>query len=441
MHAMLPLVTWKQQVRHWLVCLLLIGSLLAFSGCGFQAAQGEVSNELDGMVALSVSNVWAVGFATAGQGVRPLIEHWDGRTWAVVPAPSEGDHSFLSSVAARSARDVWAVGAFYRGAAEETLIEHWDGHSWKTVASPNSQGDNELRGVAVVSATDAWAVGSTTPCPPSHAQVGSWQGSALVLARPIGSPSRCTEPPYPPPQPLIEHWDGRAWSIASSPLPDPNATDQELRGVVAFATDDVWASGSVFDRDVTSPDGATLIEHWDGKAWHIMTDFDTALGSGTALLALLSSNDIWSVEDPPPHKGIYPPPTIQHWDGSAWSVVAGPQQVSASNYGIEALAASGPEDVWAIGGYYYSSSLPAPKDHVFTMHWNGSVWLQVLCPSGEGAGGNITASVSLSPTDAWIVGAYPDSSGAQLTFMEHWDGRTWSLVPNPNPGTPAPAEQ
>lgn len=433
-HVGLP-VALHRWTTSWLVCLLLSGCLV-LSGCG---RQGNTINELNGIVALSSSNVWAVGFATTGQGSRPLIEHWNGRIWTQVPAPSKGSDSVLYSVAARSAKDVWVVGAFDQGrAVDGTLIEHWDGHAWKVVASPNSPGDNVLRSVAVVSATDVWAVGSTVPCPVPLALAAGQQGNALVQMRPAGGPSACAEPPYPPPYPLIEHWDGSAWSIVPSPSLASNIATAYLSKVVALARDNIWAIGFVSYQRAVSP-ASVLVEHWDGTAWQVMTGFDGDLRAEQ--MAFLSSNDIWGVADSTPTKEVYPPPTIQHWNGSAWSVVPGPQKVSSSNYGIETMAASGPDDVWAIGGYYYSSSLPSPQDHVFTMHWDGHVWRQVPCPSGEGTGGNITASVSVSPTDAWLVGDYPDSSGPQLTFMEHWNGHAWRLVPNPNPGTPAPSEQ
>ena len=41
--------------------------------------------------------------------------------------------------------------------------------------------------------------------------------------------------------------------------------------------------------------------------------------------------------------------------------------------------------------------------------------------------GTLEGIAALSPTDAWIVGEY----GAE-TFVEHWDGASWSIVPSPN---------
>jgi len=423
----------KRWTNDWIVFWLLL-SLLALAGCGFQENQSGTLNELDSITALTTTDIWAVGFASTGQGARPLVEQWNGRTWGTVPTPDVGKISALSGVAALTATDVWAVGRIDQGrAGYTTLIENWDGHAWKVIPSPNSPGSNDLRGVAVVSASDVWAVGETIPCYSPPALAASQQSNALARVRLAGSGSACEESPPPPPQPLIEHWDGSAWSIVPSPPLDPNTNQALLNKVVAFAPDNIWAAGFILTNHATTPGGGLLVEHWEGTAWQVVTGFDHGLRAET--LAFLSSTNIWGVKDNSSSQKGYPPPTIQHWNGSVWSVVADPQKVSAPNYGIETLAASGPNDVWAIGGYYYSSSLPSPADHVFTMHWDGSVWRQVPCPSADGAGGDITASASLAPNDAWLVGEYSQSSSVQLIFMKHWDGHAWRVVPIPNPGT------
>src|SRR5438067_4164099 len=63
---------------------------------------------LGGIVAVSAWDIWAVG---NGNGVsdagQPLVEHWNGTSWTIVPSP-RGD---LWSVSALSARDIWAVGS------------------------------------------------------------------------------------------------------------------------------------------------------------------------------------------------------------------------------------------------------------------------------------------------------------------------------------------
>jgi hypothetical protein len=53
--------------------------------------------------------------------------------------------------------------------------------------------------------------------------------------------------------PLVEHWDGRQWSL------NVNIPGQSLYGVKAIAANDAWAVGT---------DGARqIILHWDGSSW------------------------------------------------------------------------------------------------------------------------------------------------------------------------------
>ena len=93
-------------------------------------------------------------------GRNPQAVHWNGSSWTIVPTPTltGGAKSTLNGVVALSANNAWAVGKGRNGAA---LVEHWYGSAWSVVASPNVSGnDNLLNGVSA-SAGDVWAVGSS----------------------------------------------------------------------------------------------------------------------------------------------------------------------------------------------------------------------------------------------------------------------------------------
>src|SRR5207247_2313765 len=62
------------------------------------------------------------------------------------------------------------------------------------------------------------------------------------------------------------HWDGSAWSIVATPNAPMDWS--RLYGVAATSSNDVWAVGA--SQDVASVPGRTLIEHWDGSAWSIV---------------------------------------------------------------------------------------------------------------------------------------------------------------------------
>src|SRR3954454_23616981 len=82
-----------------------------------------------------------------------------------------------------------------------------------------------------------------------------------------------TTPPSTPPPPC-----GLAWRM----VPSPNVV--QLRGVAALATNDVWAVGGY---------PTTLIVHWDGTTWSVVSSPPT--GGELNAVAAVAANDIWAV--------------------------------------------------------------------------------------------------------------------------------------------------
>lgn len=196
--------------------------------------------ELDGVAVVSAGDVWAVGSS--------LIEHWNGKKWSIVPHPSEG----LFALAVVSADDVWAVGSSYRGGDQNSiLVEHWDGKRWAVIKSPTPAGAYQhLWGVTSITADDVWAVGS-------YDNIDA-----------LGHLAQ---------QPLIEHWNGAAWSIVPSPQLRSGAN--MLVGVTVTTTNNVWAVGDFF-------------EHWNGSKWNIVAG---ARGILNDVMAVPGTDDVWAV--------------------------------------------------------------------------------------------------------------------------------------------------
>src|SRR5258708_2001779 len=170
--------------------------------------------------------------------------------WTVISSPNQGtkDNQLLG-VTSISESSIWAVGNYNAGPytmSLRTLAQHWNGSSWSIVSTPNparKKGDyDSLQAVAAVSTSNDWAAG--------------YSGNLSVAAD----------------KTLIEHWNGSAWSIVSSPNP---TTSQDLYGVAAVSTSDVWAVG--FGG---GPSGFTaVIEHWDGSSWKLAPGADPNVGT------------------------------------------------------------------------------------------------------------------------------------------------------------------
>jgi hypothetical protein len=123
---------------------------------------GTHGNQLNAVAVVSANDVWAVGFSPHPSGTplyirQTLIEHWDGRSWSIIPSPSPGTYNgnILTAVVAIAANDVWAVG-------DNGQTQHWNGADWSRVAAPYPGLGGRFNSVAAASASDVWAVGSYT---------------------------------------------------------------------------------------------------------------------------------------------------------------------------------------------------------------------------------------------------------------------------------------
>jgi hypothetical protein len=120
--------------------------------------------ELTGVVALTPKNAWAVGHYLDCNNHRcqdqiPVIEHWDGSTWTMFPAPKGKSARSLAAIAAVSPNDIWAVGSTGDLTPHFSLTLHWDGKRWSEIPSP-PHGEADLSGVTALRGGDVWAVGS-----------------------------------------------------------------------------------------------------------------------------------------------------------------------------------------------------------------------------------------------------------------------------------------
>jgi hypothetical protein len=97
--------------------------------------------------------------------------------------------------------------------------------------------------------------------------------------------------------------------------------------------------------------------------------------------------------------------SIHHWDGTSWSQVALPGPLHEGYF--TAVSALSPTDVWAVGGCAQLSCVP------FAAHWNGTRWAWVSPPGGVG---EIPAVAALGPQDAWV----PVYDG-----LKNWNGTSW----------------
>ena len=228
---------------------------------------GASLNSLVAVRGTSAANVWAVGYYKNSNNVdQTLILHWNGTAWKQVPSPNPSGPALdqeLTGVAGSSAQDAWAVGFYYTGALDKSMTLHWNGTAWKQVPSPNpgSQG-TFLWGVRTTSASNAWAVGS------------AFNGTADKT--------------------LIVRWDGSAWKQVKSPNPGGATQNNDLLAVAATTATDAWAVGE-YD---TGTGTRTLALHWDGSAWTQATTPNlggSSIDDGFTAVGASTAGNVWAV--------------------------------------------------------------------------------------------------------------------------------------------------
>lgn len=349
---------------------------------------GTTNNGLLAVAASSPTDIWAVGQTAI---------HFDGTAWTAYATPMiHGDNtSYLDGVVDFSPTDAWAAGIVGIGTATPgQVLEHWNGAAWNVVTGPTfASGDQpEIFGMTAVSANDIWAV-----------------GTLLTANQTLEA--------------LFEHWDGSAWTAYTGFFYG------FFRAVSADASNDIWAVG--YNGNVT------FSEHFDGTSWtHVPTpNVGTGANSLGGVVALAPDN-VWAVgfstasTQPPP--GQYDVPTktlIEHYDGTSWSVVSSPNVGPNSQYQSNRLlgvTAVSPTDIWAFGSYFAASG--SENQITLLMQWNGSIWS--LAPSPSPEPGNflddiLYSGVVTAPGSVWIVGSLaPAAEGKPVTdtFVLHTTG-------------------
>ncbi len=318
--------------------------------------------------------------------------------WSLVKSPSPheafGDQNMLNAVAARSRYDAWAVGQVrvYATNHLDTVAEHWNGASWQIVPTPNTADlTNVLYGVAMIRPDDVWAVGYSQP-----------QGFAA---------------PY---YALIEHWDGKTWSIVQS-----DSRLGVLTSVTATGPGDIWAVGS------SNYPGLGVIEHWDGHRWFYHQLHDAVLlNSVTAI----SSDDVWAVGEQYRYRNGGEITYTLRFDGTAWTRIPSPNPLTrhktyAQNW-LRSVSGLASFDVWAFGETR-DTDFPGGLDDTLTLHWDGRQWNVVDSPDPGGSVNynSFWAGVEVPGQGAYAVGDF--GLDVLAPMAEHWNGTSWDIQQTP----------
>jgi hypothetical protein len=203
---------------------------------------------------------------------------------------------------------------------------------------------------------------------------------------------------------LIEHWNGDAWSGAST---KGIASGIETDGV-AVSGSQVWVSGEPSTLGTTSANPYPVYR-LSGSAW---VSEPTPSGIPHPVVVSGPDNQVWAIGDSLS--------TIARWTGTAWDQYrTGLSAGSPDSAGISSLSFNGSKDGWAVGG---NGTQPV------VMHWNGSAWSKVAAPAlPKGAASGGLQSILVTPSaGVWATGYYGDDP-----WLVRWNGKSWATVALP----------
>ncbi|RMF77487.1 MAG: hypothetical protein D6744_11305 [Planctomycetota bacterium] len=119
-------------------------------------------------------------------------------------------------------------------------------------------------------------------------------------------------------------------------------------------------------------------------------------------LAVVAANDIWATGDKQLLSGgVFG--TFLHFDGSAWTEIAGPAGVFPGQ-----IAAVASDDVWAFAGL-------SASDELLFAHWDGSTWSlipQGTLPGATPVGTDLFEMVADAGCNGWALGRVSTDNGA-----------------------------
>ena len=322
------------------------------------------TNALQSVAAATAADTWALGTS----GNAPLLLHWDGAVWATRPLPAGPAGATYTTLGSTPDGDVWLggegpppiVGMPGKPVLARARAGTFDRVDEVTLAPqttyPHWQRGGMPMDIDGTSATDVWVALEAN---------GNGDATANII-------------------PVALHFDGAAWT--ETQLPRPTNRRSHPRGVEAIAPDDVWMVG--YGRSTGAPFFGEIY-HYDGTAWsYVSTPLTDTPEVFFLDVSASAPDDVWVV-------GYinYTEPVYLHWDGAAWTVVAGP--TAAAPVRVAAIA---PDEAWALPYVLHESNA--------RMHWDGAAWTEVPAPIDGASAVRRTALARVGTCDVWTVGHY-----------------------------------
>jgi len=384
---------------------------------------------LFGVFCTSARNCWAVGEREAPSGMAVLNQmlHWNGRSWREASVPNPGGTSslaenYLYAVRCLRAASCWAVGEYSRNDGLTVLTQalHWNGRKWSRVPTPNPGGTGTRDNSELFDVTCV----TSASC---------WS---------VGDFGTVYTSPHQKLLNLVLRWNGRKWSRVRLANPGGTTSNRlnELFGVRCGSSRNCNAVGDYGTGPGSTNRLFNQAFHWNGRKWSLTRTpnpggSSPAKFSETDGLGCGSATNCWSAGAYGTFEsGLTEPMTalnqILHWNGRKWTKATAPNPAGTASGDVNELTfatCSSTRNCWAVGGY--GKSILATRNQ--TLHWNGRKWSFVHAPSPGTQISLLDGARCTSTRNCWAVGFKLSTPDVYRNVILHWNGRKWSVYPAP----------
>lgn len=224
--------------------------------------------------------------------------------------------------------------------------------------------------------------------------------------------------------PYAQYWNGKSWANQSAEVP-AGSTAAELQSDHCLSKTSCVSAGSY----TTASGTFSLIESWNGSTWSIQSSPNPSGATETKLkgvsckvitaciaVGFSNAEGKWA--------------TALKGSSGTWSLQTVPkpgEAISSELHGVDCTSAT---SCMAVGAYNTGAS----TYWAMAAYWNGTEWSLKTVPKPAESKRSILLDISCSDSsNCTAVGGYLNSKSVQVTFVERWNGTSWTLQSSPNP--------